>query len=216
MAALFPPWANVLARGSLIAAAIALVGLPVALMAWVRTPNAVRRYQPVAQPVPFDHRVHVTGEHIDCRYCHFSVERSSTAGIPPTVTCMPCHSETWLSSSTLAPVRRSMETNQPLRWNRVTSLPGFVYFNHAIHVNKGVGCETCHGRVDQMGAVYQAEPLTMNWCVSCHRDPAAQLRPLSEITAMGYVPAESQRTLGSRLVREYHVRQLTNCSTCHR
>jgi hypothetical protein len=216
MAAPFPPWANVAARATLIAAAAALVGVPVGLMAWVRTPNATRRYQPVSQPIAFDHRVHVTGEHIDCRYCHFSVERSSTAGIPPTTTCVPCHSQTWLSSSTLEPVRRSMEMNTPLRWNRVTTLPAFVYFNHAIHVDKGVGCETCHGRVDRMGVVYQAAPLTMSWCVSCHRDPAAQLRPRSAIATMGYVPPEPQRVLGARLVHEYDVRQLTNCSICHR
>lgn len=216
MPALFPPWANVVARASLIGAACAIVGLPVGLMAWVRTPNATRRYQPVAQPVAFDHRVHVVGEHIDCRYCHFSVERSSTAGLPPTTTCVPCHSSALLQSATLEPVRQSIDTHRPLSWNRVSTLPGFVYFNHAIHVNKGVGCETCHGRVDQMAAVYQAKPLTMNWCVSCHRDPAEHLRPVSAITRMGYVPAEPQRVLGDRLVRQYHVRELTNCTTCHR
>jgi hypothetical protein len=216
MAALFPPWMNVVARASLLAAGCGIVGLPVALMAWVRTPNATRRYQPVPQPVAFDHRVHVTGQHIDCRYCHFTVERSSTAGIPPTTTCVPCHSETWLSSSTLAPVLKSMETGTPLRWNRIDALPGFVYFNHAIHVNKGVGCETCHGRVDQMATVIQVRPMTMNWCVSCHRDPAANLRPTYAITTMGYTPAEPQRVLGPRLAQEYHVRSLTNCTTCHR
>ncbi len=175
MAAIFPPWANVAARASLIAGVCALGGLAVGVMAWARTPNATRRYQPVSQPVPFDHRVHVAGEHIDCRYCHFSVERSSTAGIPPSTTCVPCHSTTWLTSATLAPVVKSVETNTPLRWNRVTALPGFVYFNHAVHVNNGVHCETCHGRVDRMAAVYQAEPLTMNWCVSCHRARAPRL-----------------------------------------
>ncbi|HEX4683050.1 MAG TPA: cytochrome c3 family protein [Gemmatimonadaceae bacterium] len=216
MAALFPPWANVVARATLIAAAAAVVGVPVGLMAWVRTPNATRRYQPVSQPVAFDHRVHVAGEHIDCRYCHFSVERSSSAGLPPTTTCVPCHSQTWLNSSTLAPVRQSIETNTPLRWNRVTTLPGFVYFNHAIHVNKGVGCETCHGRVDRMGVVYQDAPMTMSWCVSCHLDPAAHVRPRSTVTTMGYVAAEPQRVLGARLVQEYRLGHLTNCSTCHR
>jgi hypothetical protein len=216
MPALFPPWTNVVARVSLLAAGCGIVGVPVALMAWVRTPNATRRYQPVPQPVAFDHRVHVTGQHIDCRYCHFTVERSSTAGIPPTTTCVPCHSETWLSSSTLAPVLKSMETGTPLRWNRVDALPGFVYFNHAIHVNKGVGCETCHGRVDQMATVSQAKPMTMGWCVSCHRDPVPNLRPISAITSMAYTPTEPQRVLGVRLAQEYHVRSLTNCSTCHR
>jgi hypothetical protein len=215
MPALFPPWANVVARASLIAAAAAIVGVPVALMAWVRTPDATRRYQPVAQPVAFDHRVHVAGEHIDCRYCHFSVERSADAGMPPTATCVPCHSQTWLSSSPLAPVVRSMESGQPLQWSRTHALPDFVFFNHAIHVNKGVGCETCHGRVDRMAVTYQAEPLTMSWCVSCHRDPAPKLRPVSAMTVMGYEQS-APRQSGAQLERAYHVRRLTNCTTCHR
>lgn len=216
MSALFPPWTNVAARASLLAAICGIGGFLIALMVWVRMPNAVRQYQPVTQPVSFDHRVHVTGLGIDCRYCHFSVERSSTAGIPPTAICLPCHSQTWLGSRILAPVLLSAGTSKPLQWNRVNHLPGFVYFNHAIHVNKGVGCETCHGRVDRMAAVYQAVPLTMTWCVDCHRDPAQHLRPVSAMTTMGYVPPEPQRTLGTRLVREYHVRELTNCTTCHR
>jgi hypothetical protein len=218
MAALFPRWTNTLARASLIAFACALVGAPVALMAWVRTPNATRQYQPVAQPVAFDHRIHVVGQHIDCRYCHFSVERSASAGIPPTNTCIPCHSGTWMNSDLFTLVRQSAETGRPLAWNRVDALPGFVYFNHAIHVNKGVGCETCHGRVDRMAQVHQAEPMTMSWCVDCHRDPAAKLRPVSAITTMEYEPppSVSQRALGTQLMQTYHVRELTNCTTCHR
>lgn len=186
------------------------------MMAWVRTPNVTRRYAPVKQPIPFDHRLHVTGFKIDCRYCHASVERSATAGIPPVSLCVPCHSGTWLRSPQLAPVQQSLAANRPVQWNRVDILPDFVYFNHAIHVAKGVGCESCHGRVDRMGQVYQAEPLTMNWCVSCHRDPAAYLRPDSAITVMGWRPPEPQRVLGKRLVAAYRVRSLTNCSTCHR
>ena len=216
MPSLFPPWTNTAAKATLAGVLAAVVGLPVGLMAWVRTPNATRRYEPVAQPVAFDHRVHVTGERIDCRYCHFTAERSSMAGLPPTATCVPCHSTSWLGTRTLAPVVRSMETGQPLRWNRVTTLPDFVYFDHAIHVAKGVGCETCHGRVDRMATVYEAQPMSMNWCVACHRDPAAHLRPREDVTVMGYVPPQPQRAFGERLVREYHVRQLTNCSTCHR
>jgi hypothetical protein len=216
MAALFPPWANTVVRATLVAAGCTLVGVPVALMAWVRTPNATRRYQPVAQPIAFDHRIHVTGQRIDCRYCHFSVERAASAGIPPSTTCVACHSDTWMSSKELALVRSSVATGQPIRWNRVNALPDFVYFNHAIHVAKGVGCETCHGRVDRMAAVYQAAPLTMSWCVDCHRDPASHLRPLSEITTMGWTPPVPQRALGEELVRENNVRSLTNCTTCHR
>jgi hypothetical protein len=216
MAALFPRWANTVVRATLVAAGCTLVGVPVALMAWVRTPNATRRYQPVAQPIAFDHRIHVTGQRIDCRYCHFSVERAASAGIPPSTACVACHSDTWMSSKELALVRSSVATGQPIRWNRVNALPDFVYFNHAIHVAKGVGCETCHGRVDRMAAVYQAAPLTMSWCVDCHRDPASHLRPRSEITTMGWTPPTPQRALGEELVRENSVRSLTNCTTCHR
>lgn len=216
MAALFPRWVNTVARATLIAAAGAGIGVPVALMAWVRTPNATRQYQPVKQPIAFDHRIHVTGQKIDCRYCHFTVERSASAGIPPSTTCVPCHDERYMSSNVLGLVRQSVAMGRPLQWNRVDILPGFVYFNHAIHVNKGVGCESCHGRVDQMASVYQVAPMTMSWCVSCHRDPAAQLRPVSAITTMGYAPSQPQRQLGQALAREYHVRELTNCTTCHR
>lgn len=216
MPALFPPWANAATRAALVACAAIGGGVPLALMAWVRTPNATRQYAPVSQPIPFDHRLHVTGFGIDCRYCHASVERSATAGIPSATTCVACHSSTWMNSSLLAPVRRSVATNQPIQWNRVHILPDFVYFNHAVHVAKGVGCETCHGRVDRMAQVYQAEPLTMGWCVSCHRDPAPHLRPDSAITVMGWHPTEPQRVLGPRLMAEYHVRSLTSCTTCHR
>jgi hypothetical protein len=216
MTALFPRWANTVVRATLVAGACGVVGVPVALMAWVRTPNATRRYQPVAQPIAFDHRIHVTGQRIDCRYCHFSVERAATAGIPASSACVACHSDTWMRSKDLALVRVSVATGQPIRWNRVNALPDFVYFNHAIHVDKGIGCESCHGRVDRMGVVYQAAPLTMSWCLECHRDPASQLRPVSEITTMGWTPPAPQRQLGDALVRENNVRSLTTCTTCHR
>jgi len=216
MPAPFPRWTNTLARATLIAVACALAGVPTALMAWVRTPNATRRYEPVTQPIAFDHRIHVTGQHIDCLYCHYSAERSASAGIPPTSECVPCHSTAWMSSDVFRPVRESIASGHALQWKRVDALPGFVYFNHAIHVNKGVGCESCHGRVDRMGQVYQSAPLTMQWCVNCHRHPAAALRPLSAITTMGFAPPVPQRELGAQLVEKYHVRSLTNCTTCHR
>lgn len=216
MAALFPRWTNIAARATLIAMAGIIGGVPLALMAWVRTPNASGQFAPVPQPVPFNHILHVKGFGIDCRYCHSAVERSATAGMPPTTTCVPCHSDTWMRSRELAPVRLSLTTGQPLQWNRVHKLPDFVYFNHAIHVAKGVGCETCHGRVDQMPRVYQAAPLTMGWCVDCHRDPTPYLRPRSAITTMGWRPPIAQVALGRQLATEYHVQRLTNCSTCHR
>jgi hypothetical protein len=121
-----------------------------------------------------------------------------------------------MNTAVMAPVRASVATGRPLQWNRVNSLPGFVYFNHAIHVTKGVGCETCHGRVDQMASVYQAAPMSMQWCVSCHRDPASHLRPVSEVTTMGWTPPVPQHQLGEALVLENRVRELTNCTTCHR
>jgi hypothetical protein len=216
MAAPFPPWMNIVARATLIALACTIVGVPVALMAWVRTPNATGRFAPVPQPIPFDHRLHVTGFKIDCRYCHSTVERSATAGIPPSTTCVACHNSAWRNSNELALVRQSIRTGRPLQWNRVHKLPGFVYFNHAIHVNKGVGCETCHGRVDQMSRVFQVAPMTMSWCVDCHRDPAAHLRPVAAMTTMGWTPAGSQAAVGGALMAQYHVRKLTNCTTCHR
>ena len=203
-------------RATLVACAAVGGGVPIALMAWVRTPNVTRQFAPVSQPIPFDHRLHVTGFGIDCRYCHASVERSPAAGIPAAATCVPCHSDTWMRSPQLEPVRRSLATNRPIQWNRVHTLPDFVYFDHAVHVAKGVGCESCHGRVDRMAQVYQAMPLTMTWCVSCHRDPAAHLRPDSAITVMGWRPPAPQGVLGARLAAANHVRSLTNCTTCHR
>ncbi|MEO7986444.1 MAG: cytochrome c3 family protein [Gemmatimonadales bacterium] len=216
MPALFPRWTNSATRAALVVVACVVIGAPLLLMAWVRTPNATGQFAPVRQPVPFDHRLHVTGFAIDCRYCHASVERSATAGLPPSATCVPCHSTLWMQSRELAPVRASLATGQPLRWNRVTKLPGFVYFNHAIHVNKGVGCETCHGRVDQMARVYQAKPVTMHWCVSCHLAPEQHLRPVAAMTTMGWKADMPQAELGRMLKARYQVRDLTNCSTCHR
>src|SRR5579872_694428 len=144
------------------------------------------------QPVPFSHQHHVAGIGIDCRYCHTSVEVSSFAGIPPTKTCMNCHSQIWSTSPTLAPVRESFRTGESIRWTRVNDLPDYVYFNHSIHVNKGIGCESCHGRVDRMALTWQENSLLMDWCLDCHRDPAKHIRPRDFITTMGYQPSEPQ------------------------
>lgn len=215
--ALFSPRANATFRSVLVAAFALAIALPLGLLAWARTPTATGQYSVVRQPIPFDHRVHVTALRIDCRYCHSTVERSAIAGMPATSVCVPCHSQLWLNSSVMAPVRRSVATGRPITWQRVNRLPDFVFFNHAIHVKKGVGCESCHGRVDQMQSVYQAVPLTMNWCLSCHRQPEQHLRPVAAITTMGWSPpAGSRRALGRLLARRYNVRELTTCSTCHR
>jgi hypothetical protein len=180
---------------------------------------ATRQKVPTEQPVPFSHKHHVGGIGIDCRYCHTSVESSSFAGIPPTRTCINCHSQIWRTSPMLEPVRASFRTGESLTWNRVHDLPDFVYFNHSIHVAKGVGCESCHGRVDQMPLMWQENSLRMEWCLNCHRHPEQYVRPKEFITTMGYQPHGDQEEVGRRLVQENHIqdaRTLTSCSTCHR
>jgi hypothetical protein len=173
----------------------------------------------VDQPVQFSHAHHVGSMGIDCRYCHTTVEESSFANIPPTKTCMNCHSQIWTSAPILEPVRASFRDNRPLEWQRVHDLPDFVYFNHSIHVNKGVGCATCHGRVDKMPLMYQDAPLTMTWCLNCHRNPANYVRPRDQVYNMAWERPADDPDLGKRLVEEYKigsVEQLTSCSTCHR
>jgi hypothetical protein len=172
-----------------------------------------------AQPVQFSHKHHVADDGIDCRYCHTSVERSPFAGIPPTKTCMNCHAVIWAESPYLEPVRESLRSGQALQWRRVHDLPDFVYFDHSIHVNKGVGCASCHGRVDLMPATLQVASLQMEWCLDCHRAPERALRPADRIYDMAWQPPADQLQLGERLAREYGTPStalLTSCSTCHR
>jgi len=175
------------------------------------------RIHPPPQPVPFSHQHHVGGLGIDCRYCHSSVAEGPRAGLPPTHTCMTCHSQIWTNAPMLAPVRRSLADNASLTWQRVARLPEYVYFRHDIHIAKGVGCETCHGRIDRMALTYQAVPLTMEFCLDCHRDPAPRLRPRDRVTEMGWKPSEATAS-GQELVRQYGVRvgELTYCYVCHR
>jgi hypothetical protein len=216
VAALFSRFANTAVRLGLILAALAAIGIPVALMGWVRTPFVTGQENPVQQPVLFDHRHHVVDDGIDCRYCHSTVDRSPTAGIPSTARCMGCHNQIWSSSPLLAKVRDAYFSGKPVPWVRVHRLPEFVYFDHSIHVAKGIGCESCHGRVDQMAAVHQVAPLTMGWCLDCHRNPEAHLRPRSQITTMGWRPPGGQDSLGRELMRAYGVQVRTYCTTCHR
>ena len=169
-----------------------------------------------AQPVPFSHKHHVAGIGIDCRYCHTSVETSSFAGLPSTDTCMTCHSQIWLTSPTLEPVRASYRTNVPLRWTRVHDLPDFVYFDHSIHVAKGVGCSTCHGQVDQMPIMWRENTLLMEWCLGCHREPERYVRPRDAVFRMDWTPPPNQLQAGRKLVEAYQIRSLTDCYTCHR
>lgn len=218
MSQIFHPSTNTLSRATIFGAVFVLAGI--ILVGWflVRSSYATQVDVPIDQPVPFSHQHHVAGLGIDCRYCHASVETSSFAGIPPTYTCMSCHSQIWSDSPTLKPVRDSLANGTPIRWNRVHNLPDFVYFNHSIHVNKGVGCVTCHGRVDQMPLTWKAQSLQMSWCLDCHREPERYIRPREKVFDMDWTPAEDQLTIGRRLVQEYQilpVAQLTSCSTCH-
>ncbi len=219
MPQIFHPRSNPIIRfGPLLVAS--MVGF--LLFAWVRadwSPWETRKDIVVQQPVPFSHEHHVSGLGIDCRYCHPTVEEASTAGMPSTHTCMSCHSQVWTEAAVLEPVRTSYQTGQPIRWVRVYDLPDYVYFDHSIHVNKGVGCETCHGRVDQMPLTRKESTLFMEWCLDCHRAPEEYIRPQELVFAFGYeLPANRQREIGRKLVREYdiHTEQLTDCSICHR
>jgi hypothetical protein len=172
-----------------------------------------------AQPVPFSHEHHVAGLGIDCRYCHSSVEESSFAGLPATATCMSCHSQIWSASDVLKPVRDSFQTGVPIRWTRVHNLADFVYFDHSIHINKGVGCVTCHGRIDRMPLMWQDQTLQMEWCLNCHRDPESYLRPREQVFNMTWQSGSDQAALGRQLIKQYNIRsprELTSCSTCHR
>ena len=219
MPALFPRWTNTVARGSLLALILIAAAAQIAPMLWVRSAFATGEHARVVQPVAFDHRVHSHALHIDCRYCHASVATAATAGLPPTIACVGCHNKALIASAALAPIRASLASNQPIVWQRVNALPDFVFFDHSIHVAKGVGCETCHGRVDQMAQVSQATPLSMGWCLGCHRDPGPHLRPRAEITTMGWPLDQGDSTVaarGKRLMEEYGVARLTTCSTCHR
>ena len=184
--------------------------------AWSRSSWATQAGVAREQPVPFSHAHHVGDVGLDCRYCHTSVETSGFANIPPTKTCMNCHSQIWNTSPTLEPVRESFRTDRSIAWTRVHDLPDFAYFDHSIHVNKGVGCETCHGRVDKMPLTWQKASLQMEWCLDCHRHPEQYVRPREDVFKMGYEPPIDQEIMGRQLVQKYKIQSLTSCSTCHR
>lgn len=218
MPQLFRPSANTIARVTLVAflvMPILSVGLAYAVM---RSPYTTGENIAVRQPVPFSHEHHVGELGIDCRYCHTSVEKSAFAGMPPTKTCMTCHSQLFTDAAMLAPVRQSLAEHKPIHWQRVHILPGYVYFDHSIHIAKGVGCTTCHGAVDTMPLMKQAAPLTMGWCLNCHRNPAPNLRPPSEIFSTSWKPPKDQLEQGRKLMAQYliHTDHLTDCSVCHR
>jgi len=216
MPQIFRRSANTLSKLSL-AGALILVGSLIFLAILLARSSYVTRAQEfVEQPVQFSHLHHVKDDGIDCRYCHTSVETSSFAGIPPTKTCMNCHSQIWSQAPILEPVRASFREDHPVRWVRVHDLPDFVYFNHSIHIKKGMGCESCHGRIDEMPLTMQQNTLQMEWCLDCHRNPEKFVRPRSEIYTMGYRPPVPQSVIGPQLVNEYAIKPNTSCSTCHR
>jgi Cytochrome c7 and related cytochrome c len=217
-----------------------------AFFAWIfstllRSSYATRQGVVLKQPVPFSHDHHVAGLGIDCRYCHTSVETSAFAGIPPTETCMNCHRQIWTNADMLEPVRASYRDNVPIEWTRVHDLPDFVYFNHSVHVAKGIGCATCHGEVDKMPLMYQEASLQMEWCLACHRDPAKNVRPRAEVFNLHWDPADPEsykkymqplpaaasdpewtpskedvQALQAKLAKDYNLQSLMSCSTCHR
>ena len=218
MAQVFPRSANWASKASILVGLV-LVGSILGIVLNINRIYFVNQVNvPIDQPVPFSHKHHVTGMGIDCRYCHTTVEESAFAGVPPTETCMTCHSQIWTEAPILEPVRASFRDNVPIEWNRVHDLPDFAYFNHSIHVNQGIGCQSCHGQVDQMPLMWKAESLNMEWCLDCHRDPAQYIRPRDQVFNMNYQYPPDQESLGAQLVAEYGVQtsQLTNCSICHR
>jgi menaquinone reductase, multiheme cytochrome c subunit len=168
------------------------------------------------QPVNYSHRVHVGQMGMDCTYCHYTVQKAAFAAIPSTEICMNCHIRVRVNSQELAPVRESHATGDPIEWIKVHRLPDYVFFNHSAHVNSGVSCVSCHGRVDQMDIVKQVEPLNMAWCLDCHRNPAPHIRPVELVTRLDWVPDRDPAEIGRQLITEKHIVPPTNCAGCHR
>ena len=216
MSQIFHPSTNTISKVSIFGAVFFLAGGGWVVNELGRSSYVTDVNVAKSQPVQFSHKHHVTGVGIDCRYCHTSVEETAFAGMPATETCMSCHSQIWADSPMLEPVRESFATNRSLEWVRVHDLPGFVYFNHSIHLRKGIGCATCHGRVDQMPLMWKENTLNMEWCLECHRHPEKYIRPRAEVFNMAYQAPPDQAALGKQLVQEYQVRKLTDCSICHR
>ncbi len=221
MAQLFRPGADVALRLALMAMVCAPFLLVGGLYAFASSPYHTGASETVQQRVPFSHQHHAGDLGIDCRYCHTGVETGRIAGIPPTSTCMTCHSQVWTNAALLAPVRESLAHGAPLPWVRVNNLPDYVYFDHGIHVAKGVGCSECHGRMDRMALTRQIAPLTMGFCLDCHRDPAPRLRPVGAEFDMAWTPPANgaeRQALARHLmaVNRVHTAGLTDCATCHR
>ena len=216
MAQIFHRSTNTIARVSIYGAAFLVVALAWAVYELSASPYVTDVNVAKDQPVPFSHKHHVGELGLDCRYCHTAVESSSSAGMPPTQTCMTCHSQIWVNSPMLEPVRASYRDDKSIQWIRVNAVPDFVYFNHSIHVNKGVGCVTCHGPVGDMPLTWRANTLQMGWCLDCHRNPEKFVRPRENVFDIHYKAPADQEELGLKLMKEYKIQSLTNCTTCHR
>jgi hypothetical protein len=211
----FPKWANTIRPLVTLLLVGGLVYVVVLAVYGLSGKNTNVGYQP-AQPVPYSHALHAGELGMDCRYCHSTVERAGFAAIPPTQVCMNCHKQIRAQSPSLLPVRESYATGTPVPWTQVHDLPDYAYFDHSAHVQRGVGCVSCHGRIDKMDVVYQASPLTMGWCLDCHRNPEKVLRPVDQVTNMAWTPAEDQVIQGQRLRETHSINPPTDCSTCHR
>lgn len=229
MTQVFPRWFDTLARAGILCIVLMIPATTGGLALFYHSDYVTGTNTAYEQPVPFSHAHHTGQLGIDCRYCHDTSETSAFAGMPSTETCMNCHQQIWVGAEVLAPIRESWKSGEPLRWQRVHNLPGFVYFHHGAHVSKGVGCVECHGHVDQMPLTYQEKPLTMGWCLDCHRNPATHLRPRSEVYNMTWsakevIDPKSGSTVGTDelaawLRNDYRIadtQKLTSCSTCHR
>ncbi len=213
MAQIFPKWTNQVPRKILIGLIVVINVVIISIWYFFSPQYTDVGYAPT-QPVPYSHKLHVGKLGLDCQYCHTNVFESKQANVPATQTCMNCHNQVLTDSEKLKPIRESWDSGQPVEWVRVNNLADYAYFNHAAHVNVGVGCESCHGRVDKMEIVFQAEPLNMGWCLDCHREPEKFLRPVEEVTTMGY-NAENQMELGAELVKKNNVSPPQYCQGCH-
>ena len=216
MAQIFHPSFNTISKVSIFGA---VFFLGAAVWGWdqlLRSPYTTQVHVAREQPVPFSHKHHVAGLGIDCRFCHTSVEESAFAGIPPTKTCMGCHSLVWKDAPMLEPVRDSYRTDTSIEWKRVHDLPDFVYFDHSIHLTKGIGCTTCHGQVDEMPLMWRENTLNMDWCLSCHRDPEAFVREREDVFRTDWRPEDVSAEMRAELAERYHLSSMMNCSVCHR
>jgi len=216
MAQVFPRRANVLARAGLSGGIGVVLILSALYWVYLRTPAFTGVGQPVAQPVPFSHEIHAKELGIDCRYCHTTVETSAFAGMPDTKTCMNCHSVVLTQDPRLAPVRESFQTGKAIQWNTVNDLPDYVYFDHSAHINKGIGCSSCHGAVDQETTMTKGASLQMGFCINCHTHPEQQIRPQDQIFNMEWQPPANQTVVGAQLMQADHVQSKLSCSVCHR